>query len=39
LQLPEADVALLREHARQRLRSSPEFRAMLRSLQPTATQE
>lgn len=36
IELPEADVMLLREHARQRLRSSPEFRAMLRSLQPTA---
>ena len=34
LELPEADIALLREHARQRLRASPEFRAMLRSLQP-----
>lgn len=39
LELPAADVALLREHARQRLRSSPEFRAMLRSLQPAAPQE
>jgi NTE family protein len=39
LQLPEADVALLREHARQRLRSSPEFRALLRSLQPVAIPE
>lgn len=39
LELPESDIALLREHARQRLRSSPEFRAMLHSLQPTATQE
>lgn len=39
LQLPEADVTLLREHARQRLRSSPAFRAMLRSLQPPAAKE
>lgn len=39
LELPEEDVTLLREHARQRLRSSPEFRAMLRSLQPPAGQE
>lgn len=39
LELPEADVTLLREHARQRLRSSPEFRAMLRSLQPPAKEQ
>jgi hypothetical protein len=36
LELPEDDVKLLREHGRQRLRSSPEFRAMLRSLEPPA---
>ncbi len=34
LELPEADIALLRAHAAQRLRTSPEFRAMLRSLHP-----
>ncbi len=34
LELPATDVTLLRTHARQRLRSSPEFRTMLRSLQP-----
>ena len=39
LELPEADIALLREHARQRLRASPEFRAMLRSLQPPPPQD
>jgi NTE family protein len=36
LELPETDVALLREHARQGLRSSPQFRTMLRSLQHPA---
>lgn len=39
LQLPAEDVALLREHARQRLRASPQFRAMLRSLQSPAGSE
>ncbi|WP_426115848.1 patatin-like phospholipase family protein [Massilia sp. PWRC2] len=39
LQLPEADIAVLRQHARQRLRASPQFRAMLRSLQPATAQE
>lgn len=39
LELPPADVALLRAHARQRLRAAPEFRAMLRSLQSPASPE
>lgn len=39
LELPAADVALLREHARQRLRAAPAYRAMLRSLQAGASGE
>ncbi len=39
LELPAADIALLRAHARQRLRAAPEFRAMLRSLQRAALPE
>ncbi|MBI3345735.1 MAG: patatin-like phospholipase family protein [Burkholderiales bacterium] len=39
LELPASDITVLRKHARQRLRSAPEFRAMLRSLQgPTPHQ-
>ncbi len=36
LQLPPDDIARLRQHARQRLRGSPEFQAMLNSLREPA---